>query len=150
LNICLRCGYTIDKKSSIVTHIDRKKICKLKFCDINVKENKHLILERLCGICKKCNKMFENLDDHVCKTKKRKKLPANLRIQVWSECIGMDIGECNCECCNVNKISQFNFEAGHRVSVFNGGLDTLDNLVPICSMCNRSMGTMNFDDYMLI
>ena len=40
------------------------------------------------------------------------------------------------------------WECGHIISEANGGnLDT-DNLKPICSGCNKSMGSKNMDDYM--
>lgn len=39
------------------------------------------------------------------------------------------------------------WEAGHIMSVKEGGTDTLDNLRPICKSCNRSMGTENMDAF---
>lgn len=37
-------------------------------------------------------------------------------------------------------MSVFDFECGHNVPESKGGKTTLDNLVPICARCNRSMG----------
>ena len=42
-----------------------------------------------------------------------------------------------------------NFEAGHIISHAKGGEDNIDNLLPICSLCNKSMGTENLIDYKL-
>ncbi len=46
-------------------------------------------------------------------------------------------------------IDPFTFEAGHIESVANGGPNTFDNLIPICSTCNKSMGKENMIDFIL-
>jgi hypothetical protein len=46
-----------------------------------------------------------------------------------------------------NIISQHIFECGHVISEKNGGNVTLDNLRPICSSCNKSMGVMNLEEF---
>jgi 5-methylcytosine-specific restriction endonuclease McrA len=38
------------------------------------------------------------------------------------------------------RITPFSFEAGHNVPYSRGGMTTLENLRPICMLCNRSMG----------
>ena len=45
-----------------------------------------------------------------------------------------------CFCCNVEPITFANFECGHVQSGVNGGDDKIQNLRPICSLCNKSMG----------
>ena len=40
-------------------------------------------------------------------------------------------------------ITPFNFEVGHNIPESKGGATDINNLRPICSKCNRSMG----DDY---
>ena len=50
-------------------------------------------------------------------------------------------------CCNTVEINQSNFEAGHIISEFNGGPITVDNILPICGTCNRSMGKTNMDEF---
>eukprot|EP00798_Chlamydomonas_sp_ICE-L_P017333 gene17333-23642_t len=42
---------------------------------------------------------------------------------------------------NAALITQQDFECGHVVSRAMGGATILDNLLPICRSCNRSMGT---------
>lgn len=54
----------------------------------------------------------------------------------------------NCYVCSA-LISFDNFEAGHVVARKNGGASALHNLKPICGACNRSMGTMNLEDFKL-
>lgn len=56
-------------------------------------------------------------------------------------------GEALCPCCYETLLDAHNFEAGHIISFRNGGTDELSNLIPICSMCNKSMGVMNYDTY---
>jgi hypothetical protein len=52
-----------------------------------------------------------------------------------------------CPCCESTLLSPFEFEVGHIRSHKNGGSNALDNLIPICSLCNKSMGAMNFHEY---
>jgi hypothetical protein len=49
-----------------------------------------------------------------------------------------------CFCCEDIEITQITFECGHIISEFHGGETNVDNLLPICSTCNNSMGTENF------
>ena len=44
-------------------------------------------------------------------------------------------------------IDSFNFDTGHIISDKNGGDIKLSNLKPICSSCNKSMGSKNWDDF---
>ena len=44
-------------------------------------------------------------------------------------------------------MSQFFFEVGHVVSVHDNGDLSIENLRPICGLCNRSMGTMNMVEF---
>jgi 5-methylcytosine-specific restriction endonuclease McrA len=81
------------------------------------------------------------------KTKKKYKkqtIPKILREKVWKK-YNPVYNEGICQCCKQKNISSFHFEAGHKISEANGGPTTLDNLIPLCSLCNKSMGTQNFD-----
>jgi len=53
-----------------------------------------------------------------------------------------------CLCCNHNEISAFNFECGHIISKKMGGKISNDNIVPICSLCNKSMGSTHMFQFM--
>jgi 5-methylcytosine-specific restriction endonuclease McrA len=69
----------------------------------------------------------------------RKKLPKALRQQTWLKYIGEKFEtKCFINWCS-NKINPFNFEVGHNLPVSKGGSDSIDNLRPICSQCNKSM-----------
>lgn len=78
---------------------------------------------------------------------KKKAIPKVLRDLAWSKWIGEDIGKTKCFCCQVNDIKMSSFHCGHVVAEVNGGKTTVDNLRPICSACNLSMGSENLDDF---
>ncbi len=70
-----------------------------------------------------------------------------LREQVWLRQYGPAFdAKCYVCWCN-NQINVFNFQCGHMLAESRGGSTTLDNLVPICSRCNQSMGTMHMDEW---
>ncbi len=69
-------------------------------------------------------------------------ISAALRKKVWQKCVnGM------CACCEEIKIDENNFEAGHIQSRAFNGQTELDNLLPICFDCNRTMGKRNLFEY---
>jgi len=78
----------------------------------------------------------------------KKKIPAVIRRMVWDRYIGEEIGKSVCYSCKKTEISQMNFICGHVISEYEGGRTTVDNLRPICQICNLSMGTMNMDKFM--
>jgi 5-methylcytosine-specific restriction endonuclease McrA len=78
---------------------------------------------------------------------KKKAIPKKIKILVWNKYIGEDEGSSKCLCCKVTKITQMNFVCGHILSESHGGEITIDNLRPICSECNSSMGTTNMNDF---
>jgi len=77
----------------------------------------------------------------------KSKVPKALREAVWNTYVGNSVGEVKCHCCTVNMMTQMNFHCGHVTAFANGGLTTLDNLRPICSSCNLSMGTENLLEF---
>jgi hypothetical protein len=64
-------------------------------------------------------------------------------MMVWDKYIGLDKGKSKCKCCNEKEISQMDFECGHIIAEANGGQIIINNLLPICGPCNRSMKTDN-------
>jgi 5-methylcytosine-specific restriction endonuclease McrA len=81
-------------------------------------------------------------------TKYRKsRIPAALREQVWLHTNGpIFSSKCSVKWCK-NRITVFDFQCGHKHAEAIGGHTTLDNLTPLCSRCNQSMGIMHFDDW---
>jgi hypothetical protein len=72
---------------------------------------------------------------------KKKSIPKSLRNNVWTKYIG-DFFYGECYCCNI-QININTWECGHIISEKNGGNTVLTNLRPVCSQCNKSMGTEN-------
>lgn len=77
--------------------------------------------------------------------KKRKTLPKTIRSHVWQKVFQSNLNGA-CTCCN-RLITYDTFECGHVISVKNNGTDTIENLVPICGLCNKSMGSHNMIDF---
>ncbi len=91
---------------------------------------------------------IENIQEIIKEKPKRKQtIPRALKIQIWDKWIGIDKGTSKCLCCNVSDINQQNFACGHIIAESNGGEITVDNLKPVCTTCNSSMGTMNMNDF---
>jgi hypothetical protein len=74
-------------------------------------------------------------------------IPATLRNAVWNRYIGADKANAACWCCHLQNVDRANFECGHIVSKFQGGTVDIDNLRPICALCNRSMGSQNMIEF---
>lgn len=80
------------------------------------------------------------------KKRVRKSIPKSLKDLLWDTTFGDSVGEGNCYVCNI-KINSKRFEAGHIVAEANGGKTILENLRCICSVCNKSMGTDNLEEF---
>jgi 5-methylcytosine-specific restriction endonuclease McrA len=67
-------------------------------------------------------------------------IPKALREQVWIKQFGRTFEtKCPISWCN-NIITVFDFESGHNIPFSSKkGKTTLENLIPICSRCNKSM-----------
>lgn len=79
----------------------------------------------------------------------KKAVPKSLKIQSWNKFIGNHHAQALCIVCNSNVLSQLDFEAGHIISKKNNGSTNIDNILPICSSCNRSMGSTNMQEYII-
>lgn len=73
----------------------------------------------------------------------RKAIPKAVRDMVWDFYIGTDKGRSKCFCCNNHEVAQNNFECGHVIADKKGGASSVQNLRPVCSLCNKSMQTTN-------
>ena len=81
------------------------------------------------------------------KPKLKTKIPLSLRFKVWDTHIGINNGKAKCACCEATEITQLQFECGHIIPESNGGPTILENLLPICMSCNRSMHTINLYEF---
>lgn len=77
----------------------------------------------------------------------KRNIPKKVRIDSWYQYIHKSRGNALCICCNSTEITPVNFEAGHIIPKSKGGKDSLDNLLPICGGCNRSMGCRHMEEY---
>lgn len=72
--------------------------------------------------------------------RKKKVISKKLREEVWLKQFGKTFSaKCPVQWCT-RIISVFAFEVGHNIPESKGGRTTIDNLIPICGDCNRSMG----------
>lgn len=70
---------------------------------------------------------------------KKQKIPKAIREQLWIQKVGKRFEtKCKTTWCR-NKITVFDFQAGHDIPESKGGETCLSNLVPICGRCNLSM-----------
>jgi len=90
---------------------------------------------------------------HVClylflqkKKHARKNISSVVRMEVWIQEFGEAFSG-TCPCCQRFQLTSFNFEVGHKKAVAHGGSNSLDNLIPLCSKCNRSMNTQSLHDF---
>jgi len=72
--------------------------------------------------------------------KRKRKIPVAFREQIWLRDFGKVFqGKCPTQWCN-NVITIFDFQSGHNIPESKGGPTIPDNLLPLCSRCNMSMG----------
>lgn len=79
----------------------------------------------------------------------RKRIPSALRHESWKRYISDTHLKGVCFCCRSREIEIGDFECSYVVSKKNGGQPILENVRPICSRCNRSMGTRDMDDFII-
>ena len=81
--------------------------------------------------------------------RKRASLPTAVRMAVWNRHFRKESGVGKCYCC-AGVIFQQGFECGHVVAAAKGGSDAIDNLRPVCSICNKSQGDDHMDDFIAV
>lgn len=90
---------------------------------------------------------FEIVGEQITKKQiKRKNIPKPVKNQLWRDHFGSNM-KGNCYCCNCQIDALEGWEAGHIIAASKGGLDNVNNLRPVCSTCNKSMGNMHMDEY---
>ena len=77
---------------------------------------------------------------------KKKPISKALKTDVWNNYFSKLTAKC--PCCGEREISAQNYEAGHIKSEKSGGETNINNLIPVCGLCNKSMGTNNFKEFM--
>lgn len=120
------------------------KVVSAKHLDVIVKTRKNKAQKQTVPKLPKISKVTlqEKLDGNTKNNEpyKKKHIPQALRIALWEKYnkkqydVKCQVAWCNC------RITPFTFEAGHNIPEKYGGETTLENLIPICANCNRSMG----------
>ena len=118
------------------------KICQK--CNINKIKNSY----QQCYTCNiKDNTASEqDLEKEI--THAREPIPKCVRNALWINFF-KNQREGKCKCCLRETISIGNFHAGHIKAHANGGSTTLDNLVPICMLCNTSIGKHDLNEFII-
>ena len=83
--------------------------------------------------------------------KKKAPIPAAFREQIWLRQFGKVYeAKCPTPWCQ-NTITVYDFQSGHNIPESKGGPTTPENLIPLCSRCNLSMGDRyTFDEWSAI
>lgn len=81
-------------------------------------------------------------------TTRKVAVPAREKRECWVNTIGHKFDStCQAKC--GAPITVFDYEAGHIVAASQGGSNEASNLKPICSVCNKEMGSENMNDYII-
>lgn len=124
-----------------------KKLNKLKNIKTTIQSKDETIYNLVNKLNNITGKYNEVTNKNTKKRIKKQRIPATVRNTIWKLHIGNKT-ESKCSCCSVEPITKGNFECGHILSEKDGGKIKLDNLRPICGLCNKSMGTKNMLEFM--
>lgn len=82
---------------------------------------------------------------------RKRKIPKAVRESIWlAHCGRVYDAKCLTPWCQ-NTITVNDFQAGHKIPESKGGPTTFENLIPLCSRCNLSMGSAyTFDQWAAI
>jgi hypothetical protein len=144
LEICK--NYLLKKKEMEITSYFENKLINLE----KELDDKNSIIKELKEQLKEKDNIIENYLTSKSESKKcvrKKTIPKTLRMAVWNRYIGKDVGSTKCVCCEMNHISQLDFECGHVIAECLGGTTDIENLKPICKICNNSMGKSNMNEF---
>lgn len=114
----------------------------LEQLDIKMKEEIKLIKYKYNNLKKTVKKKYKKEKPKVV----RITIPKTVKDKLWDDNFGHDAGIGKCYCCQI-EINSKKFDCGHIISVAKGGTNNIDNLKPVCSTCNKSMGTKNIEEF---
>jgi len=101
--------------------------------------------------CYECNNKKDNNSVSFSSSEtiyKKESIPKTVRNCIWLNYFSNE-REGKCQCCLRETISIMNFHAGHIKAEANGGTTTLDNLKPICMLCNCSSQKQDMHEFIL-
>jgi len=82
----------------------------------------------------------DNVNKNKIRNRNGHRISAPLRTKIWNTYIGDHVGKSKCPCCKEINITQLNFDCGHIKSIKDDGETNVSNIIPICGICNKSMG----------
>jgi len=124
---------------------DRQVIQELRqLVKLLTEENKRLNNSQVKVVLNLNGQTIYNKDN---KKYKKKNIPHTVKINCWNTHVGELVPKTKCLCCKNVDITQHNFHCGHIIAESNGGTYKMDNLLPICNVCNSSMGSTNMNEF---
>lgn len=93
--------------------------------------------------CYDCNKKDDSDIETIYKKEPICKTARNV---LWYIHYG-DVRTAKCKCCLVEDISLSCYHVGHVIAEANGGKTSMENLLPMCMLCNTSIGKQNVNDF---
>ena len=134
---CSHCNKKYSRKYELSRHI--KNGCKeQKKTVMEYMLNELSKIKYLEGKIERLEKQNNLVSDQI----NHKQIPKTIRAQIWNKYIGKENGIGKCYVCETD-IDAKHFEAGHIIAKADGGANTIDNLRPVCSLCNKSVGKTN-------
>ena len=97
-------------------------------------------------VCYDCNQKSDSASETDNAPYKKEIIPKCVKNCLWINYF-KDSRVGVCQCCKRETITWGNFHAGHIVAEVHQGKTSLDNLIPLCALCNTSMGTTNVFDF---
>jgi hypothetical protein len=104
------------------------------------------IIERYDGYIDQLKK--DASDKNKGRKRNSHRISAPLRTKIWNTYIGEYVGKTKCPCCKEINITQLNFDCGHIKSIIDNGDTDISNIIPICGVCNKSMGSQHLMIFM--
>jgi len=114
----------------------------LEQLDIKMKKELHQTRDKYNNLKKEVKKKYKKDKPKLM----RISIPKTVKDKLWDDNFGHDAGIGKCYCCQKN-INSKKFDCGHIMSVAKGGTNNIENLKPVCSTCNKSMGTTNMEEF---
>jgi 5-methylcytosine-specific restriction endonuclease McrA len=105
-----------------------------------------IIRDKYNKLKKEIRQKYKKLENQSNPKPKRITIPKTVKDTLWDDTFSSNAGEGKCYVCS-NVINSKKFDCGHIIAVANGGTNDISNLKPICSTCNKSMGTKNLEEF---
>lgn len=131
---CPRCGYKTTKRPHMRYHFyNTTKTCQGIVSNIEVTEEikQHVLDHRV----------------YHQQNAKKTRISKALRQLVWETHSTSDLLNIKCLCCELTIITPFDFECARILAESKGGPTNVHNLLPVCSVCKKSMLDENFYDF---